>query len=126
MGKQTVTVDPLAVAKACGVQFVREVDPFDLSASIATASEALQYPGPALIVMRQPCATLLKHTGSRMRFAVNSATCTNCGICIRKLGCPALVRKEGKVLINDSCTGCGICAQVCPSGSIAEVQAHEN
>ena len=126
MGKQTVTIDPLAVAKACGVQFVREVDPFDLSASLATASEAIQFPGPALIVMRQPCATLSKHTGRKARFAVDSDHCTSCGICLKKLGCPALVRKEGMIFINDSCTGCGICAQICPSGSIAEVQPHEN
>jgi len=125
-GKQTVKIDPLEVAKACGVQFVREVDPFDLRASVAVASEALQYPGPALIVMRQPCATLLKHSGRRARYAVNSEHCTNCGVCLRKLGCPALVRKEGKVFIGDSCTGCSICAQICPSGSIREVQGNEN
>jgi indolepyruvate ferredoxin oxidoreductase alpha subunit len=39
--------------------------------------------------------------------------------CIKLLGCPALILREEKVLIDEAlCTACGLCASVCPCGAI--------
>jgi indolepyruvate ferredoxin oxidoreductase alpha subunit len=42
-----------------------------------------------------------------------------CNACIKLLGCPALIKQDGKTIIDRSlCTGCGVCAQVCPYKAI--------
>jgi len=42
-----------------------------------------------------------------------------CNICINLLGCPAIIRDNGRVTIDSpQCTGCGVCAQVCPHEAI--------
>jgi indolepyruvate ferredoxin oxidoreductase alpha subunit len=42
-----------------------------------------------------------------------------CNLCINLLGCPAIIRDNGKVTIDSSqCPGCGVCAQICPNEAI--------
>ena len=53
------------------------------------------------------------------RPVIDAEKCTNCRRCIKQLGCPGLVLKDGRVHIEHSlCTGCGLCAQVCPFQAI--------
>jgi len=50
-----------------------------------------------------------------------AARCLNCGcqICIKKLGCPALVVDGETVTIDRAqCPGCGLCASICPAEAI--------
>jgi len=47
-----------------------------------------------------------------------------CWECISRLACPAMIRKSGKVFIDNSlCPGCGICAQICPTKAIVQDNA---
>lgn len=58
---------------------------------------------------------------SRAEAEKEASRCLSCGcqICIKSLGCPAIVKEGNKVDIDDSqCPGCGICAQVCPAEAI--------
>jgi heterodisulfide reductase subunit A2 len=51
--------------------------------------------------------------------------CLSCGcqICIKSLGCPAMLIENGEVTIDSSqCPGCGTCAQVCPKEAIVQDQ----
>jgi indolepyruvate ferredoxin oxidoreductase alpha subunit len=42
-----------------------------------------------------------------------------CNLCINLLGCPAIIKDNGRVTIDSSqCPGCGVCAQVCPNEAI--------
>jgi NADPH-dependent glutamate synthase beta subunit-like oxidoreductase len=57
-----------------------------------------------------------KETASR-----EAGRCLACGcqLCIKKLGCPAIVLEGEEVVIDSSqCPGCGICSQVCPAEAI--------
>jgi len=46
-------------------------------------------------------------------------SCEKCNHCIDNLGCPALVKINGKITIEDSnCTRCGLCIDVCPNDAI--------
>ena len=46
-------------------------------------------------------------------------SCQKCNHCIDNFGCPAMVKVNGKVQIDESrCTLCGLCIDVCPNNAI--------
>lgn len=46
-------------------------------------------------------------------------SCMKCNHCIDNFGCPAMVKVNGKIKIDDSrCTLCGLCVDVCPNNAI--------
>ena len=46
-------------------------------------------------------------------------SCAKCNHCIDNFGCPALIKVNGKVQIDNSrCTLCGLCIDVCPNNAI--------
>lgn len=113
-----LSIDLAAVARGLGIETVLEADPYNLEAAVAAASQALAVPGPSLVLFRRTCPQLAPPTSY---CTIDSATCTGCGLCLKELGCPALVRSGNKITINSTCNGCGLCAQICPSGAIREV-----
>ena len=108
------------VAKACGVEFIKTVDPFDLKATTAAIEEALKYDGFAIVVTRRLCTLQAqrqkKFVGKRM--VVDQSKCTSCKLCV-SLGCPAVTFKNNKGGVDPLlCNGCALCAQVCPTGAL--------
>ncbi|TAL59761.1 MAG: FAD-binding protein, partial [Bacteroidetes bacterium] len=46
-------------------------------------------------------------------------SCAKCNHCVDNFGCPAMVKVNGKVKIDDGrCTLCGLCIDVCPNNAI--------
>lgn len=119
MGPSETHLDIARLVKACGVEFVREVDPYDLKTAGEAAGEALRFPGPAVLIMKRECVALNKKTST---YAINHETCVECGSCVDDLGCPAIGKPDGRPDISNNCFGCGVCAQVCPAGAIEEVK----
>lgn len=117
MGVQGKELDIARLAAACGVEFVRRADPYDLETAINVAAEALAFPGPAVVVMQRECVAVVKSTGRRQ---IDPEKCLNCRQCIEELGCPAIFPGPEHPEIKNQCNGCGICAQVCPAGAIGE------
>jgi indolepyruvate ferredoxin oxidoreductase, alpha subunit len=117
-GEATVAISIEAVARACGMERVSTVNPYDLKATMAAVSEALAHPGPSLIVTRAPCP-LRERKSLGSPFRVDRGLCKDCGACL-KLGCPAIEsRSGGTPSINASlCSGCGLCAQACGARAI--------
>lgn len=111
------------LAEGCGVKYVKVVDPFKTEKAATVFKEALQQKGPSVVVFRAPC-TLMEARDKRLRGikavpARVTDKCSNCMVCIRLLGCPAMLVEEGKVKIDESfCAGCGLCASVCPYKAI--------
>lgn len=120
MGENSRPIDITRLVRALGVELVREVDPCDTEKAFAAAKEALSFPGPAVVVMKRPCAAVTK---SASRCRVNPDLCTACGLCAAELGCPALALSEEGAFIGETCAGCGLCAYVCPAGAIEEVKS---
>ena len=123
MGTRSEKVSIERVAEGCGVKYVRTVDPFKVKEASAVLKEALQQPGPSVVVFRAPCVLLSVRERRRQGIKVVpfkvTDKCTDCMTCIRLLGCPALVVVDGKVRVDEAlCTACGLCATVCPYGAI--------
>ncbi len=117
------------ICKACGVEYVRVVDPYNIKETIDAVKEALQQPSVSVVVARQLCAQQ-SIRGMRRRkilpelYAVNADKCVGCKICVQ-IGCPAIIFKEEtrKAAIDPIlCMGCGMCQQVCNVGAIAKAK----
>ncbi len=111
------------VAEGCGVKYVKVVDPFDIKEAATILKEALQHPGPSVIVFRSPCALMVarekRRKGAKTVPCEITEKCTNCMACIKLLGCPALILEDKKVTIDEAlCMSCGLCVSVCPYNAI--------
>ena len=115
------------IARACGVQFVEIVDPFDLKNAIAVFEKAIRFKGPSMVISRRLCA-MLEQKERRKKgekapvFKVDTAKCNDkCDTCMSVLGFPAITREGTKAHIdNFTCTGCGVCVQICPYKAIVQ------
>lgn len=119
LGPTNKVINIERMAEACGAEFVRVVDPFDLSAALQVAKEALAFDGVSVLIMQRECIAQMKKGHHRR---INPDQCTGCGACIDELGCPAIGKPAGTPEILDNCFGCGFCDQVCPVGAIEEVE----
>jgi indolepyruvate ferredoxin oxidoreductase alpha subunit len=57
-GKQSKRIMIEDVAKACGIEYVKVVDPFEHQTAIQTIQEALRQRGPSVVVFRRPCVQI--------------------------------------------------------------------
>lgn len=111
-------LDFVSLVRGLGVEFVREVDAYDLVALEAAIREELEREAPSVIVTRRAC--LLKRGAMRPGPVreVSAEACQACRKCLR-LGCPALSLGEGTAVIDPLlCAGCGLCASVCTFDAI--------
>ena len=116
-GEPAYAVDIEALVKACGVEHVVTVDPFDLKAFEQAVKEETARGELSVIVARRPCALIVKQPDMSLRVNDN---CKNCGMCM-KIGCPAIEKADGKaVIVAERCNGCGLCTKVCKFGAIEE------
>ena len=111
-GEKTRQVDLKKLCEAVGVERVTIADPFDVDALRKILEAELAAEEPSVVIAQRPCK-LLKGVEYQERYVIDKEICTGCGVCM-STGCPCLVKKDGKVAINESrCTGCGYCYRVC-------------
>ncbi len=123
MGSPAERISIEKIAEACGVKYVRVVNPFKLKEAERVLKEALQHDGPSVLVFRAPCTLIdireKRRKGLKIVPCKITDKCTNCMACIKLLGCPALIVEAGKARISETlCTGCGLCVAVCPFKAI--------
>jgi len=129
---KTATGDPARVVnieeivRACGVNFVRVVDPYEYRKTLSTLVEMLKQEQVAVVISRRKCAILATRNARSEkkraeRYHLDEKDCVGCQICTKKFGCPAIGwnEEDKKPQINQSaCTECGVCSQICPLGAI--------
>lgn len=117
MGNVADKVNIEKILKAVGVETVETVDPLKLEEAIACVETVAAKPGVKAIIFKSPCIALEK---SGKKVYIKEEKCIQCKKCIKELGCPGLVLRDGKVAIEESlCTGCQVCTYVCPVEAIA-------
>lgn len=104
--------------KAIGIEYVTEVNAFDLPALEKLIKEETARDEISVIITKSPCV-LLKGNVYPDKCVPVSENCKKCGACLRP-GCPALTKNEdGTVAIDATmCNGCGLCMQLCPFEAI--------
>ena len=107
------------VLEAYGYENIYIVDPLDLKAMEDAIKGAMNSEKRAAIITRRPCL-LIKRIKHDIQLCVTDENkCIGCKKCL-KVGCPALMIKDGKCKIDaNQCVGCTVCAQVCPVGAIS-------
>ena len=113
-------IDIVKLVEGLGVDFLKVVDPYDLTASTEAIASALQERGVKVIVARRECAIQANRRKVQYhQVRVAADQCTLCKVCINVTGCPAITLGENAVEIDPAqCNGCGICAQVCKFSAI--------
>jgi len=126
-GEKTTMVRPEDIARACGVEFVEVIDPFDLKKATDVLEQAIRFDGPSVVVSRRPCTIIdqrnKKKAGEEtIIYHIDQEKCDGkCEACIKLLGCPAITKDEGRTIIDDTlCTGCGLCVYTCPYHAIVK------
>jgi len=112
MGADAKHISIYELAKGIGADDIQRVNPFDIAAARAAAARAADMKGVRVIIFEGPCINIVPKGNA---LAVSTESCRSCGMCIRKLGCPALSTEIDRKTVIDAtlCTGCGICRSVC-------------
>ncbi len=115
MGDVIEKIDIVKILEGIGLKKVVTVNPFNLDEAVAAVKECADIKGVKAIIFKAPCIAVTKPAG-KMEI---SDKCVQCKRCIKEIGCPAIIIKDGKVAIDAAlCTGCGLCAAVCPTKAI--------
>ncbi|MBQ7927324.1 MAG: indolepyruvate ferredoxin oxidoreductase subunit alpha [Methanobrevibacter sp.] len=118
MGDEAPEVSIRKLAAACGCDYVRVINPFNLEQVVKTYVEAFQRDDTAVIVSKAPC-TLIKGLTKKPPVNLVEKNCNNCDKCVSELACPAISKINGKITIDKAqCDGCNVCIQVCKYGAL--------
>ena len=123
MGASAKKISIYELVKGIGADDVQRVNPFDLVEAGAAVARAADLKGVRVIIFEGPCVNIVPRGNP---LTVSPEKCRGCGLCVSKLGCPALSAETGrktdkavKTIIDATlCTGCGICGNVCAFNAI--------
>ncbi len=126
-GKPTRKVAIEGICRACGIDFVRIVDPYDFGSSVKAMEEAIKFEGPAVVIFRRLCTQeylrRARRQGIRIgKYEVDQQKCIGCRTCVAAFGCPAIGfdrEKKRAFVVALDCIGCGVCAAICPQGAFS-------
>ena len=130
-GKKGNPIPLPELIRGCGVQWIKTIDPYDVSGLIKLLKEARDYNlqdkggGIAVIIAKHACLIRYPELLQKKPVKVKiTDECTGCRHCLEFFECPALVwnQKKEKVEIDRLlCVDCGVCLNACPSEAIVQI-----
>jgi len=122
-GDETPIIEIEEIVKGIGIEFVKVVDPYNLSETQKVIDEALKEDGVKVIISRRECSLLrdakLRKEGVWHMAKIDEEKCRMCKICVNQFSCPAIYIEDDKIKIDENlCDGCGVCVQLCPFDAI--------
>ena len=118
MGDEAPEISIRKLALACGCDYVRVINPFNLEQVIKTYKEAFERDDTAVIISKAPC-TLIKGLAKKPPVTFVEGNCNKCDKCVSELACPAISKINGKITLDGAqCDGCNVCIQVCKYGAL--------
>ena len=129
-GNETGEVNIEKLVKACGVKYIKIINPNNLSEVKETLDWAFDLDEPSVIIARWPCAIKNFSKQDMKEFnnpftskcSVDTDKCIGCKLCM-KIGCPAISFKLDENLVHideHQCVGCEVCSQVCIKDAIVK------
>jgi indolepyruvate ferredoxin oxidoreductase alpha subunit len=120
LGQQVPKVSIEALCRAAGAAAVERLNTFDYTQALAAVKRLAVMKGVRVLILEGPCIQINKN---KTNCKVDVEKCTGCGLCEKKLGCPAITMemfdsKQKAVIDPGLCTGCGLCTYVCPAEAI--------
>ena len=93
-----------AIVKACGVEYIRAVNAYDIESLVEAIHLGVNHRGPAVIIAQGLCRMLeiksIRAQGESLScVAVDPELCVDCRLCIDRFGCPAMLVSKDKVAI---------------------------
>lgn len=122
-GDEAPIIEIEEIVKGIGIEFVKVVDPYNLSETQKVIDEALKEDGVKVIISRRECSLLrdakLRKEGVWHMAKIDEEKCRMCKICVNQFSCPAIYTEDDKIKIDENlCDGCGVCVQLCPFDAI--------
>lgn len=122
-GRRLKPISIEAIVRAIGADHVAVVNTYNLKSYTEKVAEFAKLKGVRVIIARGECAILQSRRGVEWVYRVIPDKCTNCLVCTKMTGCPALLPTGEKVVvIEEDCIGCSLCAQVCPFDAFIKVR----
>ena len=112
-GETTYAINIYHLCKAIGVEYVYEIDAFDIDNLEALLKQETKRDALSVIITKSPCA-LLKEFVPKGKCIIHADNCKKCGQCLTP-GCPAMTKQENGVPKIDAamCNGCQLCEKRC-------------
>jgi indolepyruvate ferredoxin oxidoreductase alpha subunit len=117
-GESAQKIDYVKLCEALGVEYIRTVDPYNLSQTQAILTEELNRKTLSVIISTAPCVKYVRKSNIGEPKIVDLDKCVGCGTC-SDVSCSA-IQLQGKIIWHrkskidtDQCIGCGVCSQVC-------------
>jgi len=126
-GEPSIRADIAMIARGCGVEYVRRLNPYDLSKMIEALQEAVNFPGVSVVIAEAPCTTQGVLIHERPVQVDQDACMAGRGCedtpCYRKVGCPSVLLSLDDVrprisIDTATCVACGLCMDACPFEAI--------
>lgn len=130
-GEPSVRADIAMLARGCGVEYVKRLDPYQLEEMIESLRDAIQYPGISVIIAEAPCTTPGLLIQPRQVQVDQDACMAGRGCadtpCYSRVGCPSVLLALDDIsprlsIDTATCVACGLCVAACPYEAIKPVQ----
>ncbi|HVB74765.1 MAG TPA: indolepyruvate ferredoxin oxidoreductase subunit alpha [Ktedonobacteraceae bacterium] len=128
-GTPSARADIAMIARGCGVEYVKRLNPYQLPEMIAALQDAIRSPGVSVVIADAPCTTqgvfINEPVQVDQQACLAGRGCEDTP-CYHKVGCPSVLLSLDNVaplvtIDTATCVACGLCVDACPFDAIKPI-----